>query len=371
MPCSARSCSGTCCVSAATSTTSRSPRPCRTCSASTPNWCSMRAPSTSRSTTCWCVSSRRRAWPSIRVKRPFVVVDPRAGHGPGIGGFKADSELGVAMRAGHPCYFVGFTPEPMPGQTIEDIIYAEAAFLEKVIALHPDAEGKPCVIGNCQAGWAVMMVAAIRPELFGPIIVPGSPLSYWAGVEGENPMRYTGGMAGGSWMTALTGDLGDGKFDGGHLVAELREPEPGEHLLDQELRPVVEGRHRRPALHRVREVVGRPRQPQCRRDPVDRRPAVRRQPAGHRPRSSPAAATASTCATSARRSSASAPRATTSRRRSRRWAGSSTCTAATTTCAPAARPSSTRCTTPSATWASSSPAAWPRRSTRSSPPTST
>src|SRR5690606_33160784 len=25
--------------------------------------------------------------------RPFVVVDPRAGHGPGIGGFKADSEL--------------------------------------------------------------------------------------------------------------------------------------------------------------------------------------------------------------------------------------------------------------------------------------
>src|SRR6185437_5376762 len=26
--------------------------------------------------------------------RPFVVVDPRAGHGPGIGGFKADSEIG-------------------------------------------------------------------------------------------------------------------------------------------------------------------------------------------------------------------------------------------------------------------------------------
>ena len=35
------------------------------------------------------------------LKRPFVVVDPRAGHGPGIGGFKADSELGVAMRL-HP-----------------------------------------------------------------------------------------------------------------------------------------------------------------------------------------------------------------------------------------------------------------------------
>src|SRR5215470_13919326 len=41
-------------------------------------------------------------------RRPFVVVDPRAGHGPGIGGFKSDSEIGVAMKAGHPCYFIGF-----------------------------------------------------------------------------------------------------------------------------------------------------------------------------------------------------------------------------------------------------------------------
>src|SRR5215472_18076033 len=74
-------------------------------------------------------------------RRPFVIVDPRAGHGPGIGGFKADSEIGVAFKAGHPCYFVGFLPEPMPGQTIEDIARAEAVFLEKVIALHPDADG--------------------------------------------------------------------------------------------------------------------------------------------------------------------------------------------------------------------------------------
>ena len=164
------------------------------------------------------------------VKRPFVVVDPRAGHGPGIGGFKADSEIGVAMHAGHPCYFVGFTPEPMPGQTIEDIMDAEAVFLERVIELHPEAEGKPCVIGNCQGGWSVMLVAATRPELFGPIIIAGSPLSYWAGVEGENPMRYTGGLAGGSWMTALTSDLGNGKFDGGHLVENFENLNPSNTL---------------------------------------------------------------------------------------------------------------------------------------------
>jgi pimeloyl-ACP methyl ester carboxylesterase len=163
-------------------------------------------------------------------KRPFVVVDPRAGHGPGIGGFKADSELGMAMRAGHPSYFVGFTPEPMPGQTIEDIMRVEAVFLEKVIELHPQAEGKPCVIGNCQAGWAVMMLAATRPELFGPLIIPGSPLSYWAGVEGENPMRYTGGLAGGSWVTALTSDLGGGKFDGALLVENFENLNPANTL---------------------------------------------------------------------------------------------------------------------------------------------
>ena len=163
-------------------------------------------------------------------RRPFVIVDPRAGHGPGIGGFKADSEIGVAMKAGHPCYFVGFLPDPMPGQTIEDVARAEAVFLEKVIALHPEADGKPCVIGNCQAGWAVMMLASVRPELFGPIIAAGSPLSYWNGVHGRNPMRYSGGLLGGSWLTALTGDLGNGKFDGAWLVQNFENLNPSNTL---------------------------------------------------------------------------------------------------------------------------------------------
>jgi pimeloyl-ACP methyl ester carboxylesterase len=162
--------------------------------------------------------------------RPFVVVDPRAGHGPGIGGFKADSEIGVAFKAGHPCYFVGFLPEPVPGQTIGDIACAEAIFIEKVIAAHPSASGKPCVIGNCQAGWAIMMLAALRPDLFGPIIVAGSPLSYWAGVHGKNPMRYSGGLLGGSWVTALASDLGNGKFDGAWLVQNFENQNPANTL---------------------------------------------------------------------------------------------------------------------------------------------
>ncbi|AFM27802.1 DUF3141 domain-containing protein [Desulfomonile tiedjei] len=160
------------------------------------------------------------------LKRPFVVIDPRAGHGPGIGGFKAESEIGEAMRAGHPCYFIGFAPLPEPGQTIEAVIEAWAVFLQRVSDLHSEAEGKPVVIGNCQAGWALMMLAAKYPELCGPIITAGSPLSYWAGVRGVNPMRYTGGLLGGSWLTALVSDLGNGKFDGAWLVQNFENLNP-------------------------------------------------------------------------------------------------------------------------------------------------
>ena len=167
-------------------------------------------------------------------RRPFVVVDPRAGHGPGIGGFKADSEIGVAFKAGHPCYFVGFLPDPCRARPSRTSRAPRRSFLEKVIALHPEADGKPCVIGNCQAGWAVMMLAAIRPELFGPIIIAGSPLSYWAGVRGKNPMRYSGGLLGGSWLTALASDLGHGKFDGAWLVQNFESQNPANTLWSKQ-----------------------------------------------------------------------------------------------------------------------------------------
>ena len=163
-------------------------------------------------------------------KRPFMVVDPRAGHGPGIGGFKADSEIGVAMQAGHPCYFVGFRPDPEPDQSIEDILHALIAFVAEVARRHPEAHGLPCTIGNCQAGWAVMMAAAVAPERFGPIMVAGSPLSYWAGQEHHAPMRYLGGLLGGSWLTAMAGDLGGGRFDGAHLVANFESMNPANTL---------------------------------------------------------------------------------------------------------------------------------------------
>lgn len=159
-------------------------------------------------------------------KPPIIVVDPRAGHGPGIGGMKPESEIGVALRAGHPVYFIGFLPKPVTGQTIEDVCGAEAIFIETVGARHHEAEGKPIVIANCQAGWQIMMAASIRPDLMGPILLAGTPLSYWAGVRGKNPMRYLGGTLGGTWLTALAGDLGAGIFDGANLVANFESLNP-------------------------------------------------------------------------------------------------------------------------------------------------
>ena len=70
-------------------------------------------------------------------KRPVFVIDPRAGQGPGIGGFKHTSEIGDAFKAGHPVYFAGFSASPAEGQRIEDVARAYTIFLEKVADLHP------------------------------------------------------------------------------------------------------------------------------------------------------------------------------------------------------------------------------------------
>ncbi len=166
-------------------------------------------------------------------KRPVVVVDPRAGQGPGIGGFKAQSEIGDALAAGHPVYFIGFAADPEPGQQFLDVVEGQVKFFERVVELHPDAP-RPFAIGNCQAGYQTLMVAMLRPDLFGPCLVAGAPMSYWQGVHGKNPMRYSGGLLGGSWLTALTSDLGKGKFDGTWLVLNFDNLNPANWLWSKQ-----------------------------------------------------------------------------------------------------------------------------------------
>jgi poly(3-hydroxyalkanoate) synthetase len=165
-------------------------------------------------------------------KRPFVIVDPRAGHGPGIGGFKEDSEVGVALSAGHPVYFVIFFPDPCSGQTLADITDAEAEFIRIVAERHPHSQ-KPVIVGNCQGGWAVMMLAAARPDIAGPLVINGAPMSYWSGNDGDSPMRYMGGLAGGAWLSLFAADLGAGKFDGAHLVSNFEALNPANTLWEK------------------------------------------------------------------------------------------------------------------------------------------
>jgi pimeloyl-ACP methyl ester carboxylesterase len=170
-------------------------------------------------------------------RRPYVIIDPRAGHGPGIGGFKDDSQVGVALREGHPVYFVIFRPEPEPGQTLLDVCAAERAFVHKVRELHPDSP-KPVIVGNCQGGWAAMMLAASNPDDTGPIVINGAPMSYWGGAwqeegGGDNPMRYSGGLLGGTWLSSFISDLNNGRFDGAWLVKNFENLNPANTFWDK------------------------------------------------------------------------------------------------------------------------------------------
>ncbi|KAF1693702.1 DUF3141 domain-containing protein [Pseudoxanthomonas koreensis] len=169
-------------------------------------------------------------------RRPFLIIDPRAGHGPGIGGFKDDSQVGVALQGGHPVYFLIFFREPEPGQTLLDVCEAEQRFVHEVRRRHPHSP-KPAIVGNCQGGWAAMMLAASDPDDTGPLVINGAPMSYWGGAwdegEGDNPMRYSGGLLGGSWLASLTADLGNGLFDGAWLVQNFENLNPANTFWDK------------------------------------------------------------------------------------------------------------------------------------------
>ena len=157
--------------------------------------------------------------------RPYIIIDPRAGHGAGIGGFKHESQVGVALNQGHPVYFVAFKRLPEPTQTIADITYAEGKFVREVERRHPYAEA-PVIIGNCQGGWAALILAATNPNITGPIVLNGAPVSAWSGEVGINPMRYKAGVNGGTWLSMLSSDLNNGVFDGAALVNNFEQMTP-------------------------------------------------------------------------------------------------------------------------------------------------
>jgi hypothetical protein len=164
-------------------------------------------------------------------KPPVIIVDPRAGHGPGIGGFKRDSEVGMSLHEGHATYFVIFFPLPSPNQTLADVLHALRRFVEEVSSRHHGQA--PVLYGNCQAGWAVTLLAADCEGLSGATVLNGSPLSYWAGASDVNPMRLAGGLMGGSWLAHWLADLGNGRLDGAWLVQNFENLNPAHTLWNK------------------------------------------------------------------------------------------------------------------------------------------
>ncbi|MDL2286355.1 DUF3141 domain-containing protein [Desulfococcaceae bacterium OttesenSCG-928-F15] len=158
--------------------------------------------------------------------RPVVVIDPRSGNAPGLGGFKRASEMGIALEKGHPVYSIIFFPQPAKGQTLADVARAELRFIEEVNRRHPGAD-KASVIGNSQAGWAIAMMGATNPETVGPLVLNGSPISYWAGKRGRHVVRYKAGLIGGVWSISFLSDLGSGYFDGANLASGQEIINPG------------------------------------------------------------------------------------------------------------------------------------------------
>jgi len=78
-----------------------------------------------------------------------------------------------------------------------------------------------------------MLIGALDPECVGPLVVNGAPMSYWAGNDAENPMRYAGGMLGGIWPALLASDLGGGQFDGAYLVENFESLNPANTLFEK------------------------------------------------------------------------------------------------------------------------------------------
>jgi hypothetical protein len=273
---------------------------------------------------------------------------------PALAVSRPTARLGVALRAGHPCYFVGFTPDPMPGQTIEDIMLCRGGVPGKGHRTAPRSRRQalrhrqlPGRLGGDDAGRdPAGTVRADHHSRLAAVLLGRRRRAKPDALHRRPGRRQLGHGADQRPRQRQVRRRLPGR--------ELREPESGQYPVDQELQPLVQGGHRRDRVSwssrngGAATSISTPRRfsgssTSCSSATI--------WPPG---KSSPAPATGSTCATSVRRSSVSVPRATTSPRRNRRWAGSSISMPRMTMSGPVARPSSTPSTTTSATSASSS-----------------
>ena len=283
-----------------------------------------------RSITRSCASCRPKASPSIRSGGRTSSSIRAQVTDPGSAASRTIRRSASRSREGHPVYFVIFFRDPEPGQTLLACLRGgEGRSCARCASSIHDSP-KPAIVGNCQGGWAAMMLAAADPDDTGPIVINGAPMSYWGGAwqegGGDNPMRYAGGMLGGTWLASMTADQGDGVFDGAYLVENFENLNPANTFWDKYYHLYANVDTEPPRFLEFERWWGGFYL--MNREEIEW--ITRNLFVGNKLWSgdtkSPAARP-STCATSRRRSSCSPRWATTSRRRSRRSTGSRTCTA--------------------------------------------
>ena len=189
-------------------------------------------------------------------KRPFVVVDPGAGHGPGIGGFKADSEIGVAMKAGHPCHLIGFLPETPARPDHRGHCPCRGGLSRN--RHRPPSRGRRKALRDRQLSGRLgrhdpggASPGALRADHRGRL-----SSFLLGGREGPEPDALYGRPA--RWQLADGADRRSRRRRVRRRLAgaEFREPEPGQHALDEAIRSLLQDRYRGRALSRLRAVLG-------------------------------------------------------------------------------------------------------------------
>ena len=98
--------------------------------------------------------------------------------------------------------------------------------MRKVNELHPHAEGRPFLIGNCQGGWALMMLAALVPTRSARSCWPARRCRTGRASPARTRCATWAGCSAAAGLASLAGDLGHGKFDGAHIVNNFESLDP-------------------------------------------------------------------------------------------------------------------------------------------------
>ena len=165
-------------------------------------------------------------------KPPVIVLDPRAGHGPGHRRLQA--RVRGRRRAAHrpSGLFRGVLSRSRARTRRSPMCSPRCVVSSRTWRPATMARGR-CSTATARRAGRPRFCRRIAQGLVGPAVLNGSPLSYWAGEPGVNPMRVMGGFVGGVWLTHFLADLNQDRFDGAWLVQNFENLKPGNAVWDK------------------------------------------------------------------------------------------------------------------------------------------